>query len=113
MKILKAALDLILVAYIVFAVLLLATVLNENTIFNVSSENQVLVLYKVLVGVGAGIMLLKLLVNYLYITGIRHEQHRADLKINELKADLYEKRQAFRSNSIKQPEAREAVEVDI
>lgn len=113
MRILKAALDLVLVAYIVLAVLLLTTVLNENTIFNISSEAQVLILYKALAGIGAAIMALKLLVNHLYISGIRHDQYRADLKINELKADLYEKRQAFRSNSIKQPKVREMAEVDI
>jgi hypothetical protein len=56
-------------------------------------------------------MLVKLLVNHLYITGIKREQYRAQLKINDLKFSLYEKRQEFRSNTYKP--YTEAVEAEV
>ena len=101
MKALKAILELFVIGYVVFTALLLATVLNENTIFNIQTEAQVLLLYKALVAVGGVLMFAKLLVTRLYVADLKHEQHLAQLKINELKADLYEKRQEFRSNSYK------------
>ena len=108
MKALKAILDFLVLAYIVFTVLLLTGVINENTIFQISTEEQVLTLYKVIVAAGGVLMFSKLLVSRLYIADLKHEQHLAQLKINELKADLYEKRQEFRSNSYKQAKTEEA-----
>ncbi|MCC9168356.1 hypothetical protein [Pontibacter harenae] len=108
MKALKTIFDLVVLGYIVFTVLLLTTILNENTIFNISSEEQVLLLYKILGAVGACIMLARLLVNNMYIASLKHDQYRANLKINGLKADLYEKRQEFRYTRPRQAKAQEA-----
>lgn len=110
MKALKTILELFVIGYVVFTVLLLATVLNENTIFNIKTEEQVLLLYKAIVAVGGVLMLAKLLVTRLYVADLKYEQHLAQLKINELKADLYEKRQAFRSNSYKPREEEPEIE---
>ncbi|WP_299826162.1 hypothetical protein [uncultured Pontibacter sp.] len=99
MRALKSILRLFVIGYIVFTVLLLTTILNENTVFDIRTEEQVLLLYKTLVAVGGVLMLAKVVVNRLYIADLKHEQHLAQLKINELKADLYEKRQEFRSNN--------------
>ena len=106
MKALKAFLDFLVISYIVFTVLLLTTVLNENTILNIHTEEQVLLLYKAIVAIGGVIMFARLLANHLYVADLKHEQHLAQLKINGLKADLYEKRQEFRSNSYR-PQAEE------
>lgn len=107
MKGLKAIFDVVVVAYVVFIIFLLASVLEVETLFKVSTEAQVLHIYRILMAAGAGIMLVKLLVNNLYIADIKRKQHLAQLKINDLKADLYEKRQAFRSNSYKQARVEE------
>ncbi|WP_242920766.1 hypothetical protein [Pontibacter liquoris] len=108
MKTLNAILNVVVLAYVVLAILLLTTAVKESDLFDITTPQQVLSFYKILLAVGGGIMLTKLLVNSLYISGIRYEQHQAQLKINELKADLYEKRQEFRSNSYKQARATEA-----
>ncbi|WP_347157819.1 hypothetical protein [Pontibacter chitinilyticus] len=108
MRALNVFLNVVTLAYVVLAILLLTSLMKENFMFNVSTEAQVLAFYKMLLGVGAGIFVAKLVVSSLYIAGIRYEQHQAQLKINELKADLYEKRQDFRNNSHKQARASEA-----
>ncbi|GAB3534231.1 hypothetical protein GCM10027443_20960 [Pontibacter brevis] len=107
MKALKAILDLSVLAYTVFIVLLLTTVLNENTIFDITSENQALTLYKILAAAGCLLMLVRLLANHLHIADMKYDRHQAQLKINELKVDLYEKRQAFRSSSYKKAQPKE------
>lgn len=101
MKALKVFLNFVSLVYIVFTLLLLTAVLNENTIININTEEEVLTLYKAIVAIGGVILFAKLTVDYLYVADLKHEQHLAQLKINELKADLYEKRQEFRSNSYK------------
>ena len=99
MKALKAVLDLSVLAYTVFIVLLLTTVLDENTILNTATDNQALTLYKILIAAGCVLMLARLLANHVHIADMKYDRHQAQLKINELKADLYDKRQEFRSNS--------------
>lgn len=110
MKALKAILDLSVLAYIVFIVLLLTTVLNENTLLEIDSENQALLLYKLLVSAGCVLMLVRLLANHLHIADMKYDRHQAQLKINNLKADLYEKRQEFRSNRNKNVRSEEEAE---
>ena len=111
MKALKAILDLSVLAYTIFIVLLLTSVLDENTIFEIDSENQALTLYKILVSAGILLMLARLLANHLHIADLKYDRHRAQLKINNLKADLYEKRQAFRSNRNKGSFSEEEAEI--
>ncbi|MBF9255185.1 hypothetical protein I2I11_17945 [Pontibacter sp. 172403-2] len=107
MKALKAVLDVVVLAYIAFTILLLTSVIEVEAMFEVSAGAEVLDIYKMLVAAGAGLMLVKLLVTNLYIADISRALYLAQLKINNLKADLYEKRQAFRSNSYKQAHVEE------
>lgn len=111
MKALKALLDVLVIGYVIFTVLLLAGAINENAILNTTAEEQALTLYKILVAVGGVMLLARLLMSSVYIADMKHEKYRAQLKINELKANLYEKRQAFRSNSYKKAPTGEEVEV--
>ncbi|RIJ37232.1 hypothetical protein [Pontibacter oryzae] len=111
MKALKALLDVLVIGYVIFTVLLLAGAINENAILNTTAEEQALTLYKILVAVGGVMLLARLLMSSVYIADMKHEKYRAQLKINELKANLYEKRQAFRSNSYKKALTEEEVEV--
>ncbi|MBD1398524.1 hypothetical protein H9Q13_15235 [Pontibacter sp. JH31] len=99
MKALKTLSDVVVFCYAVFIVLLLTNLLDHKTLFDSTTEEQVLALYKALGAVGAGLMLVKLLIGKLYIMSLQYDRHRAQVKINELKADLYERKQAYRSNS--------------
>ncbi|QCR24378.1 hypothetical protein [Pontibacter sp. SGAir0037] len=108
MKFLRTFLNLVVWSYVIFSALLLSTLLNENTTFSISNEEQTILLYKIIAGAGAALLIAKLLVNYLYVTSLKHEQHLQQLKINELKADLYDSRQEFRNNNYKFARAEEA-----
>ncbi|WP_068837315.1 hypothetical protein [Pontibacter akesuensis] len=105
MKLLKGLLDLIAFGYIIFTLLLLAGVVDANTVLNNDVEDRVLTLYKIIAAAAGVILLARTLVSNLYIADLKHDRHRAELKINELKASLYEKRQAFRSNSYQEAAA--------
>ncbi len=109
MKAIKTIFDVLVVAFVLFTTLLLTAVLDENEIFSITSEIQRLNLYMLLVATGSGLAIIKLLINKLYINAIQHDLHMAQLKVNELKADLYEKRQAFRSNSYRHAIMEEAM----
>ncbi|MBC5994688.1 hypothetical protein [Pontibacter cellulosilyticus] len=110
MRALKATLGFLILVYVIFTALLLTAILNEHTIFNIRTEEQILTMYKALVAIGGVLMLARLLVTRLYIADMKYDRHMAQLKINELKADLYEKRQAFRSNSYKERASEPEVE---
>ncbi|WP_299758924.1 hypothetical protein [uncultured Pontibacter sp.] len=107
MKALKALLDVLVFCYIIFTVLLLAGAIDENAILNTTIEDEALTLYKGLVAVGGVVMLARVLLSNVYVADLEHEKYRAELKINNLKATLYEKRQAFRSNNYKEAFAEE------
>lgn len=112
MKTLKAFLDVVVIGYIIFTVLLLAGAIDENAILDPDVKDQALTLYKILVAGGGILLLARVLMSSLYVAEMQHDRYRAQLKINELKASLYEKRQAFRSNSYKKEAlAQEEVEV--
>jgi hypothetical protein len=102
MKALKTLSDVVVFCYAMFIALLLTNLLDAKAMFEISAGEQFLTLYKVLGAAGAGLMLLKLLIGKLYITSLKHDRHMAQVKINELKADLYERKQAYRSNSYKE-----------
>ncbi|MDX5420335.1 MAG: hypothetical protein LPK09_14065 [Hymenobacteraceae bacterium] len=102
MKGLKTLSDVVVFCYAMFIALLLTNLLDHKTIFEITTEEQTLTLYKVLGAVGAGLMLVKLLIGKLYITSLKYDRHMAQVKINELKADLYERKQAYRSNSYRE-----------
>lgn len=102
MKELKTLSDVIVFCYALFIALLLTNLLDHKILFEITTEEQALTLYKTLGAVGAGLMLVKLLIGKLYITSLKYDRHMAQVKINELKADLYERKQAYRSNSYKE-----------
>lgn len=102
MKSLKTLSDVVAFGYALFLALLLTNLLDAQAMFEITNDKQLLTLYKVLGAVGAGLMLVKLLVGKLYITSLQYDRHMAQVKINELKADLYERKQAYRSNSYKE-----------
>lgn len=111
MKALKVILDVLVVGYVILTVLLLAGAIDENAILdNVNAGDQALILYKILVAIGAVVMLARVLMSSLYIADMKHDRYRAQLKINQLKANLYEKRQAFRSSSYKEAPAKKEAE---
>ncbi|WP_276499820.1 hypothetical protein [Pontibacter litorisediminis] len=107
MKALKALLDVLVFGYIIFTVLLLIGAIDENAILETNAEDRILTLYKALVAIGGVVMLARVLMSSIYVADLKHEQYRAELKINNLKATLYERRQAFRSNSYKETYAEE------
>jgi hypothetical protein len=113
MKIINALLDFLIVTYVLLTVFLVTDVVNESKILNFDSGNEVLILYKVIIAIGGFIMFAKLLISKLYIADFKHDKYRAGLKIDELKADLYDKRQEFRNNSSKDLAKTEDVEVSI
>ncbi|WP_187264769.1 hypothetical protein [Pontibacter beigongshangensis] len=97
MKALKTILDLVVIAYVLMVILLLTSLLDAATFFNLSSEAQLHSLYKVLLGTGSVLLLARLWLGWLIMADKQHNLHKAQLKINELKAELYEKRQAYRN----------------
>ncbi|TPE45139.1 hypothetical protein [Pontibacter mangrovi] len=107
MKACKALLDVLVFGYIIFTVLLLAGAIDENTILDTNAQDEVLTLYRALVATGGVVMLARVLMSSIYVADLQHEKYRAELKINNLKATLYEKRQAFRSNNYKETYAEE------
>ncbi|PKV62482.1 hypothetical protein [Pontibacter ramchanderi] len=102
MKELKTLSDVVVFCYAMFIALLLTNLLDHKAIFEITTGEQALTLYKALGAVGAGLMLVKLLIGKLYITSLKYDRHMAQVKINELKADLYERKQEYRSNSYKE-----------
>lgn len=102
MKVLNTLLNVIVVAFSLLVVLLVAGLADEKAMFEVVTETHSLWLYKIIAAVGGGLLLLKILVSSLFIASLRHQAFKADLKINDLKVELYEKRQEFRSNQHKQ-----------
>ena len=102
MKELKTLSDVVVFCYAMFIALLLTNLLDHKAIFEITTEEQALTLYKALGAVGAGLMLVKLLIGKLYITSLKYDRHMAQVKINELKADLYERKQEYRSNSYRE-----------
>ena len=112
MRILNTLFNIVAVAYALTLVLLLTAIVAESAIFtSVKTETQVLVLYKALAGTGAGLLLVKVVLSSLYSGNLRYENHIAQLKVNDLKVELYERRQEFRSNNFRTPITEERLEV--
>ncbi|MFT2009250.1 hypothetical protein ACMA1I_11290 [Pontibacter sp. 13R65] len=99
MKALKTILDLVVIAYVLLVMLLLTSLLDAATFFNLSTESQLHTLYKVLLTTGAALLVARLCLGYIIVADKKHHLHKAQLKINELKAELYERRQAYRNKN--------------
>ncbi len=102
MRILNTLFNIVAVAYTLTLVLMLTGIVSESAIFSqVKTEAQVLILYKVLAGAGALMLISKVVLSSLYSGNLRYENHISQLKINDLKVEIYERRQEFRSNNFK------------
>lgn len=101
MKVLNTLLNVLVIAFTLFVILLVAGVVDEKTMFDIRTEIQAMWLYKIIASAGGGLMLLKILISSLYVANLKHESFKAQRKINDLKVVLYEERQEFRSNSYK------------
>ncbi|TXK36667.1 hypothetical protein FVR03_17180 [Pontibacter qinzhouensis] len=99
MKALKIILDLVVIAYVIVIFLLLTTLLDAAIFFNLSTGAQLQSLYKILLSAGAALLLARLWLGWLIVADKQHHLHKAQLKINELKAELYERRQAYRNKN--------------
>ena len=111
MKILNTLFNIVAAAYALTLMLLLTAIVSESEIFNqVKTEAQVLMLYKAFAGVGAAMLLVKVVLSSMYSANLRYQSHIDQLKINDLKVELYERRQEFRSNNFRTPIAEERLE---
>lgn len=111
MRILNTLFNIVAVAYALTLALVLTAIVAESAIFEqVKTEAQILVLYKTLAGIGAGMLLVKVLLSSLYSGNLRYENHITQLKVNDLKVELYERRQEFRSKNFRTPIAEERLE---
>jgi hypothetical protein len=97
MKVLNTLLNVLVVSFTLFVILLVAGIINEKTIFNI----QTIWLYKTIALAGGGLMLLKILISSLYVANLKHESFKAQRKINNLKVVLYEERLESKSSSYK------------
>ncbi|MBB6612982.1 hypothetical protein H7F15_18215 [Pontibacter sp. Tf4] len=112
MRILNTLFNIVAVAYALTLALVLTNAVSESAIFTqVKTDAQILQLYKILGGVGAALLLVKVVLSSLYSGNLRYENHIAQLKVNDLKVELYERRQEFRSNNFRTPIAEERLEV--
>jgi hypothetical protein len=112
MRILNTLFNIVAIAYALTIALVLTAIVTESAIFtSVRTEAQVLVLYKAFAGVGAGLLLVKVVFSSLYAANLRYENHIAQLKVNDLKVELYERRQEFRSNNFRTAISEERLEV--
>ena len=111
MRILNTLFNIVAVAFALTLALVLTAIVTESAIFtSVRTDAQILVLYKALAGVGAGMLVLKVVLGSLYAANLRYENHITQLKLNDLKVELYERRQEFRSNNFRTPITEERLE---
>ncbi|MBC5775890.1 hypothetical protein H8S95_17580 [Pontibacter sp. KCTC 32443] len=111
MRILNTLFNIVAVAYALTLALVLTSIVSESAIFNhIRTEAQILQLYKAFAGVGAGMLLVKVILSSLYSGNLRYEHHISQLKVNDLKVELYERRQEFRNNNFRTPITEEHLE---
>lgn len=112
MRILNTLLNIVAVAYALTLALVVTNIVAESAIFTqVTTEARVLQLYKILAASGAALLLVKVVFSTLYSGNLRYENHIAQLKVNDLKVELYERRQEFRNNNFKTPVTEERLEI--
>ncbi|NEM99649.1 hypothetical protein [Pontibacter burrus] len=111
MRILNTLFNIVAVAYALTLTLVVTGLVAESAIFTrVRSEADILLLYKTFAGVGAFLLLVKVVLSTLYSGNLRYENHIAQLKVNDLKVELYERRQEFRNNNFKTPATEERLQ---
>ena len=111
MRILNTLFNIVAVAYALTLALVLTAIVTESAILNqAQTDAQILLFYKTFAGIGAGMLLVKVLLSSLYSGNLRYENHIANLKLNDLKVELYERRQEFRSNNFRTPITEERLE---
>ena len=84
--------NILVLAFLVYALLVLLNVIStpylDETFTNFSPENY----YKVIFGIASGLLLLYLLISNMNILALKRERIMLNNRINELKANLYDRR---------------------
>jgi hypothetical protein len=92
METLRKFVNIVVLLFLVYAVLVLLNVIStpylDETFTNFSPENY----YKTIFGIAAGLLLLYLLISNMSILALKRERTVLNNRINELKANLYDKR---------------------
>lgn len=93
MEALRKIANILVLLFLVYAVLVLLNVISteylDTTFTSFSPENY----YKTIFGIAAGILLLYLMVSNLSILALKRERTLLNNRINELKANLYDKKE--------------------
>ena len=100
MEALRKIANVVVLLFLVYAFLVLVNVISteylDTTFTSFNPENY----YKTIFGISAGILLLYLLVSNLSILAMKRERTLLNNRINELKANLYDKKEdAIRNQS--------------
>ena len=92
MEALRKILNILVLLFIVFAVLVLTDIISleylDTTLTRFSPENFL----KTVFGIGAGLLLVQLIVSNLNVLALNRERLQLNNRINELKANLYDKK---------------------
>jgi uncharacterized protein YacL len=92
METLRKFLNILVLLFLVFAVLVLLNIISleylDSTLTNFNPENFL----KTVFGVAAGLLLVQLLVSNLNILALKRERIVLSNRVNELKANLYDKK---------------------
>ena len=84
--------NILVLAFLVFAVLVLLNIIStpylDTTFTNFSPENY----YKTIFGIAAGLLLVYLIVSNVSILALKRERITLHNRINELKANLYDRK---------------------
>jgi len=92
MEALRKLITIIALLFLLFAVLVLVNVISteylDSTFTRFSTENY----YRTIFGIGAGLLLIYLLISNASILSLKRERLILNNKINELKASLYDKK---------------------
>lgn len=92
MEALRKILNILVLLFIVFAVLVLVDIISleylDATLTRFSPENFL----KAVFGIGAGLLLVQLIVSNLNVLALKRERTLLSNRINELKANLYDKK---------------------
>ena len=92
MEALRKFVNIVVLLFLVFALLVLLNIISteylDSTFTSFNPENY----YKTIFGIAAGLLLLYLLVSNLSILALKRERTVLNNRINELKANLYDKK---------------------
>lgn len=96
MKSAKKIVNILAISYLIFAALIVFNILNRSFFINLFNQQNLEGFYTVLFMIGCVLLLLELVTEALYIRSLKRENQLAQLKINELKAKLYDQKLEYR-----------------